>query len=97
MTNPDETALPIVGSLEDVIDRGFTAREHAAIQLRVPDSGTDWLDAMIRQSLRQEFAGKAMQGTLASDPDISADELMPLLQGLMVLVDAILVELEKKS
>lgn len=27
---------------------GMSMREYAAIQLRVPDSGTDWLDAMIR-------------------------------------------------
>ncbi len=40
-------------------------RQYAAIKLRVPDSGEEWLDAMIRQSLRDEFAGKAMQAMLA--------------------------------
>lgn len=40
-------------------------RMYAAIKLRVPDSGEEWLDAMIRQSLRDEFAGKAMQAMLA--------------------------------
>lgn len=29
---------------------GFTKREYAAILLRVPDSGQDWLDLMIRKS-----------------------------------------------
>ncbi len=39
-------------------------RQYAAIKLRVPDSGEEWLDAMIRQSLRDEFAGKAMQAIM---------------------------------
>lgn len=37
---------------------GMTLRQYAAIKLRVPDSGTDWLDDMIRQSLRDELAQK---------------------------------------
>lgn len=41
--------------------KGMTPREYAAIWLRAPDSGTDWLDEMIRKSLRDEFAAKAMQ------------------------------------
>ena len=40
-------------------------REYAAIKLCVPDSGTDWLDDMIRTALRDRFAGMAMQGILA--------------------------------
>lgn len=40
---------------------GMTLRQYAAIKLRVPNSGTDWLDEMIRTSLRDEFAAKAMQ------------------------------------
>jgi hypothetical protein len=39
---------------------GMTLRQHAAIKLRVPDSGTDWLDDMIRKSQRDEFAAKVM-------------------------------------
>jgi hypothetical protein len=41
---------------------GMTLRQYAAIKLKVPDSGTDWLDDMIRQSLKDYFAAKAMQG-----------------------------------
>jgi hypothetical protein len=41
---------------------GMTLREYAAIQLKVPDSGTDWLDAMIRTAQRNELAARAMQG-----------------------------------
>lgn len=40
-------------------------RKYAAIELRVPDSGTEWLDDMIRQAKRDEFAGQAMAGLLA--------------------------------
>jgi len=39
---------------------GLTACEYAAIQLKVPDSGTDWLDDMIRKSQRDDFAAKAL-------------------------------------
>ena len=39
---------------------GMTLRQYAAIKLRVPNSGTDWLDEMIRESLRNEMAAKAM-------------------------------------
>lgn len=46
---------------------GMTLRQYAAIKLRVPDSGTEWLDDMIRTSLRVSAAEKAMNGIL-SDP-----------------------------
>ena len=45
-------------------DPGMSTREYAAIKLRVPDSGTDWLDEMIVQSLRLEIAAKAMQAII---------------------------------
>ena len=47
---------------------GMTLRQYAAIKLKVPDSGTDWLDEMITKSLRNDFAAKAMQA-FCSDPD----------------------------
>lgn len=39
----------------------MSLRQYAAIKLRVPNSGTDWLDEMIRQSMRNELAAQAMQ------------------------------------
>ena len=45
--------------------QGMTLRQYAAIKLRVPNSGTDWLDEMIRESLRDDLAAKAMQGICA--------------------------------
>lgn len=50
----------------------MTLREYAAIQLRVPNSGTDWLDAMIREAQHDAFAGQAMQGLMA-DSSIKED------------------------
>lgn len=45
---------------------GMTLRQYAAIKLRVPNSGTDWLDEMILKSLRDELAAKAVQGMAGS-------------------------------
>jgi hypothetical protein len=41
---------------------GMTLRQYAAIKLKVPDSGTEWLDEMITKSLQNDFAAKALQG-----------------------------------
>lgn len=57
-----ETGTKISASLDS---RYLSEREYAAIHLRVPNSGTDWLDEMIRDSLKTELAAKAMQGILA--------------------------------
>lgn len=46
-TNPEQSAYPV-----PQLNRasGLTKREYAAIHLGVPDSGSEWLDVMIRQS-----------------------------------------------
>jgi hypothetical protein len=54
---------------------GMTLREYAAIKLKVPNSGTDWLDEMIRKSLRDEFAAKALQGMIAAAENYQTHEL----------------------
>lgn len=46
---------------------GFTQRQRAAIDLCVPDSGTDWLDEMIRKSPRMKLAGQAMEGEMTRE------------------------------
>lgn len=56
---------------------GMTLREYAAIKLRVPESGTDWLDEMIRKSVRDEFAAKAMQAYISLD-NLRDDDLVAL-------------------
>jgi len=56
---------PAFPSNRDMRYGGMTLRQYAAIKLRVPNSGTDWLDEMIRTSLRDDLAAKAMQGICA--------------------------------
>jgi len=44
---------------------GMTLRQHAAITLRVPQSGLPWLDEMIEQARRDAFAGQALAGLVS--------------------------------
>jgi hypothetical protein len=46
--NKQPSAFPF--STGSYTEFGMTLREYAAIKLKVPDSGTDWLDDMIRKS-----------------------------------------------
>lgn len=70
-------AFPMPSGPEPRVDsathynEGMTLRQYAAIKLRVPDSGTDWLDDMIRKSNRDYFAARAMQGII-SDASLPA-------------------------
>lgn len=45
---------------------GFNAQEYAAIHLKVPNSGTDWLDKMIETSLRNDMIASIMTGLQAN-------------------------------
>lgn len=45
---------------------GLTARQYAAIALCVPDSGCDWLDAIINRRRRDEMAKSALAAIIAS-------------------------------
>ena len=70
MTTPnnDSAAFPCLergGSGLELTDAGMTLRQYAAIKLRIPDSGTDWLDRMILKSKRDDLAAQALQGMLA--------------------------------
>lgn len=51
----------------DLDDPGMTLRQYAAIKLRVPSSGSDWLDDMIRESNRDELAATAMAGLMSNN------------------------------
>ena len=64
---PGMTGLPNDGFVYGT--DGMTLRQYAAIKLRVPESGTDWLDAMIVQSRRDELAESAVLGLL-SDTEV---------------------------
>jgi len=60
-----EDGGPAFPSNRDMRYGGMTLRQYAAIKLRVPNSGTDWLDEMIRTSLRDDLAAKAMPACYA--------------------------------
>lgn len=45
---------------------GVTLRQRAAIDLCVPCSGLPWLNEMIRESLRNKFAGRALNAVFAN-------------------------------
>lgn len=59
--NYDKQAFPSYENSHGVTvgNEGLTAREYAAIHLRVADSGSDWLDAMIRANLTITAFGPA--------------------------------------
>ncbi len=53
-------------------EEGMTVRQYAAIHLRVPESGDDWLDAMIRKANLRDTAAQAMAGMLGGETEDSA-------------------------
>ena len=54
---------------------GMTLREYACIQLRVPETGKPWLDAIINKSRADQFAGMALEGLLSTDDDTPCQSL----------------------
>ena len=49
------SAFPVYGECRR--GEGLSLRQYAAIKLRVPESGVKWLDAMIRESRKQDHVG----------------------------------------
>lgn len=49
-------------------------RQYTAIKLKAPNSGTEWLDDMIRKSLRDDFAAKAMPMAIKHVQEIVDEE-----------------------
>ena len=50
MSNEDDPAFPMWEPTQGVWIPGLSAKQYAAIHLRVPSSGVDWLDDMIREA-----------------------------------------------
>lgn len=81
-----------MGVREGYFDAGMTKREHAAITLRVPDSGDEQIDAMIRQANRRDAAVAAMQGiTMEEYTRFGMDSCVNFA---MMKTDALLARLE---
>jgi hypothetical protein len=53
------------GYQQETAYASLSQRQYAAIALKVPDSGAPWLDAMIRESLREEAARLVLPVLLA--------------------------------
>ena len=53
---------------------GMTLRQYAAIKLCVPESGTDWLDDMIRKAQRDRFAAQCIQASLGASVQLNLNE-----------------------
>lgn len=64
----DESAFAM-DSKNGTYHAGLSKIEYAAIHLRVPDSGTKWLDEMIQKARRDEFA-KHIAHAYFGDPAI---------------------------
>jgi hypothetical protein len=77
---------------------GMTLRQYAAIKLRVPDSGTDWLDDMIREGRRMDYAGQALAGLLAN-PNLNVHQhenpQKEIATGAYIFADAMIAERSK--
>ncbi len=75
--SPDEPAMPTHQVWDDEksdvgwICGGLTARQYAAIHLRVPDSGEDWLDRMIRQARRMDVIEKNAAAIIGWPADVA--------------------------
>lgn len=75
---------------------GLSKREYAAIHLRVPNSGNEELDTMIRQAQRMELAKAAMQAHVTKEIPIQGDMFdATISQWSFEMADAMLKEGEK--
>jgi len=67
--NPENYGMP------SPYGNGMTLRQYAAIHLKVPNSGDEWLDEMIATSVRNDLAARAMEGVLAIDSTSTPEAL----------------------
>ncbi len=99
-------AFPIPAGADWGETGGMSLREFACIQLCVPETGTPWLDKIIRRALHDRLAGQAMAG-LVQDTEAQRilqirygeDEKLHAAMAVVVchLTDALLAELNKEG
>lgn len=77
------------------ITGGLSLRQYAAIHLCVPDSGTDWLDDLIRRAQRDRIAAHALSGAEAGRSWVWP--LRNMTGYALKLADALLAERAKSS
>ena len=108
MSNLDEPAYPFTPNQQMKLDDGtwdqntdygepgLTKLERACIDLRIPATGDDELDALIARAERRDLAAKAMEG-LAADPTSGEITLDELVHACRKDADALLAELAKEA
>ena len=75
-----ETAFPITEEQMDRIEKypqmaGLSKEEYAAIHLKIPNSGSEWLDEMIRKANLRDAVLSAMHGLLSSNGNLDKELL----------------------
>jgi len=71
--NAFSSALPNDARYNDENNyHGISAAEYAAIHLRVPKSGTPWLDEMIAEANRRDLIASMMQGIVANNQGVTS-------------------------
>lgn len=100
MSNANEPAFPKIttsyGTGTAFTEKvGLNKREHAAIMLRIPQSGDDEIDAMIRTANRKDFAALALQGLCADTTSVAIPQKL-IARSAVDLADALIAELEKQ-
>ena len=103
MSEKIETGGPAFPCHPDIIPKkdldfaGMTLRQYAAIKLRVPNSGTDWLDEMIREARRDELAARAMQSYFQTQGGRTSEYALKwTAEKALEMADAMVKEMEVK-
>jgi len=86
-THPDDPAMPFHGAETQTDFHGLSAREYAAITLRVADSGTPWLDSMIQRARKYDIAKEAASSYIAGAEMGAPDAAANVVQMLNAMLD----------
>jgi hypothetical protein len=81
----------------DCLSTGLSAQKYAAIHLKVPRSGDEDIDRMVRESRRADFAGQALEGMLFAESNSFPWPPHKLAERAFELADAMLEAWEKEA
>jgi len=69
---PDDPISPAFPCNLHTNSKGMALDVYACIQLKVPETAISWLDNLIKESRRLDYAGQALQGQCANPEAIEA-------------------------
>ena len=69
---PDDPISPAFPCNLHTNSKGMALDVYACIQLKVPETAISWLDNLIKESRRLDYAGQAMAGQCANPMAIAA-------------------------